>query len=215
MTEREDVPEAALQDRLRLMVLTQPQADRTLAEVVEQCLAAGATAIQLRDKGATARELYEQGLELGPLVRRYGALFIINDRADVAVALAADGVHLGPDDVPVVAVRKVWPNLLIGYSTDDPAEGRRAAAEGASYLGIGAVYGTSSKAGLADEAIGTDRVAAVMRASGRPAVGIGGITPLNAAAVAATGAGIAVLGAVMNARRPGEAVRRLRAALAG
>ncbi len=204
-----------LQERLRLMVLTRPLASRSLADVIEECLAAGATAIQLRDKDATARELYEQGLELGPLVRRHGALFIINDRADVAVALAADGVHLGSEDVPVAAVRQIAPpGLLIGYSTDDPDEGRRAAADGASYLGIGAVYGTASKAGLAEEAIGTERVAEVMKASGLPAVGIGGITPGNAAAVAATGAGIAVLGAVMNARRPGDAVRRLRAALA-
>ena len=198
-----------LQDRLRLMVLTEPQADRRLVEVVEECLAAGATAIQLRDKAATSRELYEQGLELRPAIRRHDALFVVNDRVDVAVALDADAVHLGPEDLPIAKARKIAPGLLTGFSTDDPQSGRAAAADGASYLGIGALFGTLSKEGLADEAIGIDRLVEVMRASGLPAVGIGGITPENAAEVAATGAGVAVLGGVMRAAEPGSVVRRL------
>ena len=207
--------EAGLQSRLRLMVLTEPQQTRSLSEVVERCLEAGATAIQLRDKSACGRELYEEGLALRPAIRRHGALFVVNDRVDVAVALEADAVHLGPEDIPVAAARAIAPtSLLIGYSTDDPDRARQAAAAGASYLGIGAVFGTVSKEGLADEAIGTARVREVMRASGLPAVGIGGITPENAAEVAATGAGVAVLGAVMRATEPGEAVRRILASTA-
>jgi thiamine-phosphate pyrophosphorylase len=198
---------ARLQDRLRLMVLTEPQADRKLIEVVEECLIAGATAIQLRDKSATTRELYEQGVVLRPAIRRHDALFIVNDRVDVAVALDADAVQLGPEDLPIAEARKIAPGLLIGFSTDDPELGRAAAAHGASYLGIGALFGTLSKEGLADEAIGIDRLVEVMRASGLPAVGIGGITPENAAEVAATGAGVAALGAVMRAAEPGDAVR--------
>jgi len=203
-------PAEGLQARLRLMVLTEPQSVRPLAQVVEECLAAGATAIQLRDKAATTRELYEQGLELLPAIRRHGALFVVNDRVDVAVALEADAVHLGPEDIPIAAVRRIAPSqLLIGYSTDDPEGGRRAAAAGASYLGVGAAFGTRSKEGLANEAIGPDRIREVMRASGLPAVGIGGVTPENAAEVAATGAGVAVLGAVMRAAEPGDVVRRI------
>jgi thiamine-phosphate pyrophosphorylase len=80
---------------------------------------------------------------------------------------------------------------------------------GADYLGVGAVFGTSSKDGLENEAIGPARVGEVLRASGLPCVGIGGITPHNAGAVAAQGAGVAVLGAVMQAERPGEVVRRI------
>ena len=203
-------PDPGLQCRLRLMVLTEPQATRSLTEVVERCLEAGATAIQLRHKGACGRELYEEGLALRPAIRRHGALFIVNDRVEIAIALEADGVHLGPEDIPVAAARAIAPtSLLIGYSTDDPDRARQAAAAGAGYLGIGAVFGTVSKEGLADEAIGAARVREVMRASGLPAVGIGGITPENAAEVAATGAGVAVLGAVMRAAEPGEAVRRI------
>ncbi len=201
---------ADLQRRLTLMVLTEPQARGTLGEVVDRCLAAGATAIQLRDKTASAHELYEQGRELRPRIRSHGALFIVNDRLDVAMALSADGVHLGPEDLSVASARAIAPpGLLIGYSTDDPGLARRAAEAGASYLGIGAVFGTASKEGLKDEAIGTARLAEVMEAGGLPAVGIGGITAENAAEVAATGAGLAVLSAVMRARRPEEAVRRL------
>lgn len=215
-TTRDPAPEAGdepgdgLQARLRLMVLTEPQSGRPLAQVVEECLAAGATAIQLRDKVATTRELYEQGLELLPVIRGHGALFVVNDRVDVAVALEADAVHLGPEDIPIAAARLIAPaHLLIGYSTDDPGRARRAAAAGASYLGIGALFGTPSKEGLADEAIGTARLLEVMRASRLPAVGIGGITPENAGEVTATGAGVAVLGAVMRAAEPGNVVGRI------
>jgi thiamine-phosphate pyrophosphorylase len=199
-----------LQRRLALMVLTEPQERGTLKEIVEECLSAGATAIQLRDKTASTRELYRQGLELRPTIRSHRALFIVNDRVDVALALDADGVHLGPGDLPVAAARRIAPpGMLIGYSTDDDAQARNAAADGASYLGIGAVFGTLSKEGLEHEAIGAARLAEVMEAGGLPALGIGGITTENAAEVAATGAGLAVLSAVVRAADPGAAVRRL------
>ncbi len=179
-------------------------------DVVAECLEAGCRAIQLRDKQASAADLYRQALDLLPLVRAHGALLFVNDRLDVALAAGADGVHLGPDDIPVEAVRtRVSDTFRIGYSTDDPAAGRAAAAAGADYLGVGAVFGTISKAGLEHEAIGPQRVGEVVRSSGLPCVGIGGITPENAAAVASAGAGIAVLGAVMQAGRPGDVVRSL------
>ena len=111
-----------------------------------------------------------------------------------------------------VAARRIAPSrFLIGYSTDDPADARRAAAEGADYLGVGALFGTASKKGLEDEAIGTKRLRDVVAAGGIPVVGIGGVTSENAARVAATGAGVAVLSAVMRSAEPGEAVRRIRA----
>jgi len=201
-----------LSERLTLMVLTEPQAERSLTDVVEACLDAGATAIQLRDKDAATRALYEQGLVLLPAIRRHGALFVVNDHIDVAVALEADGVHLGPEDIPIAAARRIAPSgFLIGYSTDDPADARRAAAEGANYLGVGALFGTTSKKGLEEEAIGTQRLREVVAAGGVPVVGIGGVTSENAARVAAAGAGVAVLGAVMRSADPGAAVRRIRA----
>lgn len=206
---------ARLAERLRLMVITRPDpSGGALRDVVAACVEAGATAIQLRDKSASSRELYALAAELCPIVRSEGALFIVNDRFDVAIAVAADGVHLGPEDIPVAAVRReVPPHFIIGFSTDDLDAARRVAAEGADYLGVGAVHGTTSKAGLADEAIGPGRVAEVQAAAGLPAVGVGGVTSQNAASLARLGVGVAVLGAVMNSSRPAEAVRELKRAL--
>lgn len=203
---------AELRELLRLVVLTRPDpaCGRSLSSVVGECLEAGCRAIQLRDKSATAFELHRQAVQLLPLVRTHRAVLFINDRLDVALAAGAHGVHLGPEDLPLAAARRSAPRpFLIGYSTDDPVAARAAATAGADYLGVGAVYGTASKPGLTNEAVGADRVGTVIRASGLPCVGIGGITPRNAAEVAAAGAGIAVLSAVMDAARPGEVVRQL------
>jgi len=198
------------------MVITHPRpAAGPLRGVVAACLEAGCRAVQLRDKQATAADLYRQALDLVPLAEEHGALLIVNDRFDVALAAGAHGVHLGPDDMPVRSVRTRVPEaFLLGYSTDDPAAGREAARAGATYLGVGAVYGTSSKAGLEDEAVGPARVGEVALASGLPCVGIGGIRPGNAGAVAARGGGVAVLSAVMQAERPGDVVSALLAEIA-
>lgn len=203
---------ARLAARLRLVVLTHPRPScgRPLEEVVRACVAAGATAIQLRDKEADADRLYRQARRLLPAVEDGGALLVVNDRFDVALAAGAHGVHLGPEDLPVAAVRSAVPEgFVIGASTDDPETGRRLAEAGADYLGVGAVFGTRSKPGLTDEAIGPGRVAEVRAAAGIPCVGIGGITASNAGKVFAVADGIAVLSAVMSAAEPAEAVRAL------
>lgn len=202
--------------RLRLMIITHPHptCGRTLRDVVAECCDAGATAIELRDKEATAEELLRHAESLLPVARACDALLIVNDRMDVALAAGADGVHLGPDDLPVAAARSIAPSgFVLGYSTDDPDAARAAARAGADYLGIGAVYGTRSKPGLEREAIGPGRVRAVLEAAGLPGVGIGGITADNAGAVGRVGSGVAVLGAVMGADDPGRAVRAILAAL--
>lgn len=201
-----------LAPRLRLMLLTRPDpaCGRPLPEVVDACLEAGATAVQLRHKGVEGGELHREALRLRRVARRHDALFLVNDRADVALASGADGVHLGPDDPPVAAIRRTAPEgFVIGYSTDEPDDAVEAAADGADYLGVGAVYGTRSKPGLEDEAVGPERVRRVLEAAELPGVGIGGITPDNAAPVYRAGAGVAVLGAVMDADDPAGVVREL------
>jgi thiamine-phosphate pyrophosphorylase len=198
---------------LRLVVVTDAAlaAPRRLMDVVAAALAAGAPAIQLRDKSASARELAAQALSLLPLVRSAGALLFLNDRLDVAMAVGADGVHLGPHDVPVEAARRVAPpHFLIGYSTDNPDSARAAEAAGASYIGCGAVFGTTTKQEVGDERIGTARLDEVARAVGIPVVGIGGITADNIRDVAGTAAsGAAVVGAVMKAEGVEDVVREL------
>lgn len=198
---------------LRLIVITDRRiaAPRAVDDVVLAALEAGAPAIQLRDKHATARELYEQALRLRALTARFGALLFVNDRLDVALAAGADGVHLGPDDIPIAAARRAVPRpFLIGFSADDPAEAVRAVAAGADYIGCGAVFGTSSKADVASERIGPEGVASVARAVDVPVVAIGGITTENIHRLADTGAaGVAVIGAIMAAPDPAHATRLL------
>jgi len=198
--------------RLRLVVIT----DEGLAEplgveqVISQALRAGAPAIQLRAKDATAGEVAAMARTLLPMVRAAGALFIVNDRLDVALAVGADGVHLGPDDLSVEQVRSAArEDFIVGYSTDDPGEAARAEADGADYLGSGTVYPTTNKSDPG-EVIGLSGLRRVVEAVSIPVVGIGGITPAHADHVAGAGAsGIAVIGAVMSAPDPGEAVREL------
>lgn len=198
------------------MVVTDPRpaCGRPLPAVVAECVAAGASAVELRDKTATGRELYVTARRIRSVLRDTGALFLVNDRVDVALAAGAHGAHLGPHDLPLEGTRRIVPpDFVLGYSTDDPDQARTAAALGADYLGIGAVFGTATKRGLDDEAIGPSRVAEVLAAAGLPGVGIGGITAGNAAHVVRAGAGVAVVSAVMGSPRPGDAVRRLLAAI--
>lgn len=202
-------------ESLRLMVITDRglAAPRTVEEVVRECLAAGARAIQLRDKDASGRELLEQALRMRELTARHGALLIINDRLDVALAAHADGVHLGPDDLPLAGARAAAPALMLGFSTDQPELARRSTRDGAAYIGCGAVFATSSKAGAANEQIGTAGLRRMVEAVEIPVIGIGGITPDNVRHVAETGAaGCAVIRAIMAAPRPGAVVTALLAA---
>lgn len=201
-----------LRGTLRLIVVTdaglaQP---RSVLEVVSLALSAGARAIQLRNKGDSPRELAALGHALRGPTRDAGALLFVNDRLDLALAVGADGVHLGPEDLPVRAVRAVAPSgFLIGRSADDPEVARVAVADGVDYIGCGTVYSTSTKAD-AGGVIGLAGLRRVVESVPVPVVAIGGITPQRTADVAATGAaGVAVVGAVMAVSDPAAAVRSL------
>lgn len=208
-------PVTDLADRLRLMVIadrgTHP--DRVLAEKVEEALVAGAPSVQLRDKGRCSRETLALARRLAELAHAHGALFLVNDRADIALAAGADGVHLGLDDLPVAAARRAFGSLrVIGASASTPREATAAARAGADYVGCGSIFPTGSKPD-AGEPIGTSGLAAVVRSVSIPVLGIGGITPQGAAAIAGTGAaGIAVISAVMDAPSVQEATVALLAA---
>lgn len=206
-------PPASAPLDLRLIVITDAAlaSPRVVRDVVAAALEAGAPAIQLRDKDACADALLDEARALIPLIRRHGARLFVNDRLDVAILAGADGVHLGPDDLPVHAARALAPpGFLIGFSTDDPDAAVQAVRDGASYIGCGAVFGTTSKRDVAGEWIGTERLHHVALAVDVPVVGIGGIDTENVHAVAATAAaGVAVIGAVMAAANPAAATRKL------
>jgi thiamine-phosphate pyrophosphorylase len=185
--------------------------------VVAEALRAGVRAIQLRDKKAGARELHAKALRLRRLTRDWGALLFVNDRFDVALASGADGIHVGPDDLPVSDLRSVAPSgFLIGASTDEPDLARELQANGADYIGCGAVFTTSTKKD-AGEVIGVGGLENVVRSVEIPVVGIGGVTPEGAAQIAeGSGAvGVAVIGFVMAAEDPGGAARELLAPFGG
>jgi thiamine-phosphate pyrophosphorylase len=184
---------------------------RSLLEVARSAIRGGATVVQLRDKEATTRELMETGQRLRALTRQMGATFIVNDRADVALAVEADGVHLGVDDLPVpVARRLMGPEAIIGFSPETVEEARQAEADGADYLGVGAVFGTGIKPD-AGSPIGLEGLGEIVRAVSIPVVAIGGITAANAArCIRAGAAGVAVIGAVVAADDIEAAARRLR-----
>lgn len=203
---------STLRDRLALMVVTDPDCGgRPLVQVVRHALAGGAPSIQLRAKEATAREMAELASLLLVETRAAGALLFVNDRVDVALAVGADGAHVGTDDLPLAAARAIAPpGFLLGRSVDTAEEAARAVAEGADYLGVGPVYPTGSKAD-AGAVVGLAGVAAAREAAGKvPLVAIGGIGEGNAREVAAAGAdGVAVISAVMRAADARGATERL------
>jgi thiamine-phosphate pyrophosphorylase len=169
----------------------------------------GTTMLQLRLKDEPPRVLVEVARAL--LARVPQVPLLVNDRADVALAAGAAGVHVGADDVAPAALRRfVPPGFIIGASVGSDDEAARAA--GADYVGIGPVYPTGSKAD-AGSAIGVARFAELAERCGVPAVAIGGVTPARAPALYAAGArGVAVISALFSARDPAQAARALRAA---
>lgn len=183
---------------------------RTHQEVAEAAVRGGATVVQLREKQATTRDLVAIARDLREITRRAGALFLVNDRVDVALAVDADGVHLGVDDLPLREARRLLgPHRLVGYSPETLAQLLVAEAEGADYLGVGDVFGTASKPD-AGAPIGLDGLRQRVTAATLPVIAIGGITRERVAAVRATGAaGFAVIGAVAGAQQMESAAREL------
>jgi len=207
---------AELAARLAVIVIVERRLaePRSVVEIVRAALHGGAMAFQLRNKGDTARDLLEVARELRPMTREVGALLFVNDRLDVAIAAEADGVHLGPDDMPVAAARAAAPRgFLIGRSADDPNVARGAVLAGASYIGCGTVFATTTKTDAGD-VIGLEGLRRVVQAVEVPVVAIGGITPARVASVTAAGAaGVAVVGAIMQALDPTAAVRSMLASI--
>jgi thiamine-phosphate pyrophosphorylase len=187
--------------RLDLYVVTdRKQAKgRSHHEVVEMALAGGADVIQLRDKDMDDRGLLALASDLRELTARMGALLIVNDRPDIALASNADGVHLGQDDMPVAAVRRILPpSMIVGASVGTVSEAVRAEEEGASYVALSPVFSTGSKDD-AGPGRGLEMLSRMKDAVSIPVVAIGGIDGSNAASVIEAGAdGIAVISAVVS-----------------
>jgi len=182
---------------------------REIAWVLEAVLAGGARLVQLRDKDTPLAELYPLARALCDRCQREGALFIVNDRADLALALQADGLHVGQDDLPATSARQILaPGMVLGVSTHDPDQARRAEADGADYVAVGSIFPTGTKAGF--QLVGPELIRRLRGQIAAPLVGIGGITADNASEVFAAGAdAVAVISAICGAADPEAATRHM------
>lgn len=204
-----------LRQDLRLYLVAGSQdAPYGLLESVEAALRGGVTAVQLREKSGTDREILLLAERVRELCREHDAAFYLNDRLDLALAANADGLHIGVDDIPIPTARRIaGDSFVIGFSPDSDVGAKSAQLEGASYLGVGPIFGTKSKHD-AGPAIGLSVFRRRISISGLPVIGIGGIDAENAGSVIEAGAaGIAVMSAVLRASDPETAARTLREAV--
>ncbi len=206
---------AGRREQLRLHLVTDSAmcGARNLLDVVAAAVRGGASCVQLREKTLATRAFVERARALKSLLAPIGVPLIINDRLDVALACAADGVHVGQDDMPAEVVRRLMPQALIGLSIESVEQLRAAEHAPVDYFGIGPVFATTSKDDAAD-IVGLDGVRAMRTLTRHLLVAIGGIHAGNARQVMAAGAdGVAVVSALCAASDPAAAAQALRRAM--
>ena len=200
--------------RLCFVADSEASAKTDVLALIGRAAAGGATLIQLRGKAWTDRLFLDLAGRILDLLRPAGIPLIINDRADIARAAGAAGVHLGRSDLPVGAARKILGRrFMIGVSAGCPAEAREAEASGADYLGVGPVFPTSSKED-AGAPLGPEMIRKIRMATSLPILAIGGISAENVPAVIEAGAdGVAVISAITSAADPEREAARILASI--
>ncbi len=184
---------------------------RSLIEVLKMTIEGGATVIQLRDKTSRDDEMIALGREIQEILKltKENIPLIINDRLPVALALNAQGIHVGQSDMPAVQVKKlIRPDMILGVSALNVEQAIKAQDDGADYLGVGPIFSTSTKVD-ADPPIGINVLRDIRRSVKIPIIAIGGISKYNATSVMDHADGIAVISAVLGAKNPFEATREL------
>lgn len=184
---------------------------RSTVDIVRAAVAGGVTCVQLREKNCGTREFVDEARAVRALLAGTGVPLIVNDRIDVALAVGADGVHLGQTDMRITDARRLTgPGMIIGISAECLEDAVRAQAEGADYIGVSPVFSTPTKTDTAPP-LGLAGIAGIRAAVSLPLVGIGGIGPANAAAVIRAGCdGIAVVSAIVSAADPRKAAAELK-----
>jgi thiamine-phosphate pyrophosphorylase len=187
---------------------------RPLVKTIEDAIAGGVSIVQLREKDISSKEFYGLALEALKVTRAHHVPLIINNRLDIALAVGAEGAHLGQSDLPCVEARRIaGEDFIIGVSAHNPAEAVIAERDGADYIGAGAVFPTGSKADVS-AIIGIEGLKSIAASVKIPVIGIGGIGPKNAATVISAGvAGIAVISAILSQSDIREAAAALRRCL--
>jgi len=193
-----------------LYVILDPAAspERALVDVLAQAAENGVTLFQYRDKSSAMREVYRQAAKLRRAAADAGALFLVNDRCDLALAVDADGVHLGQDDLPLSHARSLLgPAKIIGVSTHRASQVEEATRGGADYLGFGPIFPTGTKPHH-EPAVGIEGLRQIRPLTQLPVFAIGGITIDSLEAVIGAGAdGVAVISAILHAAHVPDAVR--------
>jgi len=186
---------------------------RDLLTILDATLAGGCRLVQLREKEWPSGRLLPMAERLRDRCRAAGATFVVNDRLDLALALGADGVHLGQDDLPPAAARPLLrPGMILGLSTHSPEQARAAQAAGADYVAVGSMFPTGTKPDF--QLVGPELIGKLRGEISVPLIGIGGITHDNVAQVIHAGAdGVAVISAVCAAPDPEAATRRFLGAI--
>jgi len=204
------VPHTGFDPSLYLVTDLDLAAGRPLGEIVRAAIEGGVTMVQYRDKRPGTRSLIEGAQALLGVTRETGAALVINDRVDVALAVGADGVHLGQADMPVELARLLLgPRRLLGVTADGPEQAAEAERAGADYIGCNAVFATPTKPDTGAP-LGLEGLRALVASTKLPVVAIGGVNRANAAELLGTGvAGLAVVSAIMGAPDPRQAAREL------
>jgi len=185
-------------------------AGRTNLDVLRAVIDGGARIVQLREKEYSTRTLYRTAEQFRTETAKAGVLLIVNDRIDVALAVGADGVHLGQDDLPIAAARRLAPRLLIGASTHSREEALQAEQEGADYVNIGPIFPTKTKEGIANF-LGPEAIRSIRSAITVPFTVMGGITASNLDLVLQQGARrVAMITAITQATNIATTIRTLR-----
>lgn len=201
-----------------LYIILDPSAcpDRSLTDVLKEAATAGARLFQYRNKSASMREAYAEALLLRKVALDAGVTFIVNDRCDLALAVDADGVHLGQEDLPLDLARKVMgPDKLIGISTHNPDQVREATAGKPDYLGFGPIFTPGSKQDH-DPVVGLEGLRAMRRLTSLPVFAIGGIQIDQVGEVMRAGAnGVAVISAILKSPDISHAVKSFLAQMPG
>ncbi len=169
---------------------------RDLAQSVDQAIQGGVTLVQLREKSVSTREFLELACRVKEITTHYHIPLIINDRLDIALAIDADGLHIGQDDLPMIKAKELFPNKIIGVSVSTLEEALVAQQQGADYVGVGAVFSTPTKTDAAD--VSLDQLGLIKKSVHIPVVAIGGINEINLRQVMAKGIdGVAVVSAIL------------------
>lgn len=182
--------------------------ERNLEDSIELAIQGGVTLVQLREKSVSTLEFLELAIRVKKITSRYHIPLIINDRLDIALAVDADGLHVGQDDLPMLKARELFPNKIIGVSASTLAEALLAQQQGADYIGVGAVFSTTTKTDATE--VSLDQLKLIKKSVSIPVVAIGGINRTNLQQVMATGIdGVSVVSAILAQENILKAARQL------